>query len=122
MMFDADDFPDDPYAHTVNQAGHAMLVGVPMAMLGLILLPPWLVPIIVAALYGAVWEVLIQPQPKGWADSIMDTACVMGGASVLCGAFHFIPGEAFWQAWRTVAVAFLAYGGLVLLGGLRRWK
>ena len=121
-MFDADDFATDPLGHIGNQAAHGQIVGVCIALLCLTLMPPWAAPIVVALVYGIVWEVLIQPQPKGWADSIMDTACVMGGASVLCGAFHFIPGEAFWQAWRTVAVAFLAYGGLVLLGGLRRWK
>ena len=121
-MFDADDFATDQLGHIGNQAAHGQIVGVCIALLCLILMPPWAAPIVVALVYGIVWEVLIQPQPKGWADSIMDTACVMGGASVLCGAFHFIPGEVFWQAWRTVAVAFLAYGGLVLLGGLRRWK
>lgn len=120
MMLEADDFAADPYGHITNQAGHAQLVGVPMALLGLIILPPVAVPVLVAVLYGLIWEVLIQPQPKGWADSLMDTACVMAGASILCGAFHYIPD--FWPAWRTVAACFVAYAVVVGVGALRRWQ
>lgn len=118
-MWEADDFPRDPYGHATNQAGHAMLVGVPLALLGLLAFPPVAVPVFVALAYWVIWELIIQ---RGylWADSLMDTACVMAGASVICGAFHFI--DDFWPAWITVSLCFLAYAFVVGLGALRRWQ
>jgi hypothetical protein len=117
-MMRPDDFADDPYAHVTNQAGHAAFVGMPI---GLVLAwlgwPLWAVPLVVAMIYGAAWEWGWQrttyPTEFDWRDSLMDTACVMAGASMVAGFLTDLPtGAACWLAWAV----------LVLWGGLRRWK
>lgn len=120
-MWDADDFAGDPYGHATNQAGHAFLVGAPMALIFLTLAPPVAVPILAAMLYGIIWEILIQ-RGRLWADSLMDTACVMVGSSVICGGFTYIPPALFWQAWVTITACFIGYAIVVGWGFLRRWR
>ena len=124
-MLDPDDFDRDPYGHIINQAGHAVFVGMTATLILLPLgWPAWVIPLIVAAVYAGAWEWGIQRylwrRKFDWRDSLMDTACTMAGASVLCGAFHYITD--FWPAWHTVTLCFAAYAALVLWGGLRRWQ
>ena len=118
LMLDPDDFAGNPYGHVTNQAGHAQFVGMPLAMLGLLSLPPVAVPVLVALVYFTIWEAIIQ-RGRMWADSLMDTACTMAGASIICAAFYFIAD--FWPAWITVTLCWLAYAAVVLWGGLRRY-
>lgn len=76
----ADAQPGDWYGWLTNQAAHMVLVGVPAALVLLFMgVPAWLAPILTAALYGLVWEVLAQ-RSKDVRDSLMDTAMVMAGA------------------------------------------
>ena len=113
-----DDFDDDPYGHITNQAGHAALVGVP---LGLALIwvgwPLWAAPILAAMIYAGAWEWGVQRylwrKQFDWRDSLMDTACVMAGASMVSGFLTDLgTGAACWLAWAV----------LVFAGGLRRWN
>jgi len=120
MLLDADDFSDDWYGHVTNQAGHAFVVGFGMVILALTVLHPVAAPIVVAAAYFVVWEGLIQPQNKGWADSIEDTAFVMTGASPVAGALWYATD--FWPAWWTVAICYAGAMVVLLIGALRRWQ
>lgn len=117
-MLAPDDYADDPYRHITNQAGHAVCVGVglalPMLWLGW---PLWAVPVLVAVIYAAAWEWGIQRylwrRQFDWRDSLMDTACVMAGASMVSGFLtDLATGTACWAAWMA----------LVLWGALRRWQ
>ena len=111
-MFEADDFAKDPYGYATNQAGHACIIGIPA---GLVLLPfigPYAAPVVVALVYGGLWEVVIQ-RGKLWRDSIEDTAHVMAGASIICGAT-----VSYW----TVAGCVAAWLALIAIGFTRRWK
>ena len=89
-MWDADDFDGDPYAAVTSQAGHAAMVGMPLCALVLWVFVPLLgphgeifiaAPIIVAAAYFILWEGVYQGFAL-FADSLMDTASVMAGASI----------------------------------------
>ena len=81
-----DSQPRDGYAWATNQAGHSALVGMPLALAGLALgWHPVAVPVIVGMIYACIWEWVAQ-HGADWRDSIMDTACVMAGASIICGA------------------------------------
>lgn len=84
-LLQSDDYRADWYGYATNQAGHAALVGMPLALLVMPFLGPIWTPIAVALAYGIVWEWLIQ-RGGMWADSVEDTAHVMAGASVICGA------------------------------------
>lgn len=116
-MFSPDDFAGNPYGHVTNQAGHAALVGMPMATaLAFAGCPLWAGPLIVAAAYGLLWECGFQRAYFGrfdWRDSLMDTACVMAGASIVSG---------FLTNLATGAVCWAVWAAAVLWGGLRRWK
>jgi hypothetical protein len=88
MMWDADDFDGDQYGAVTSQAGHAAIIGMPFCALVLWLgFPIWAAPVIVAFAYFVLWEGVIQGFEL-FADSLMDTASVMAGASVLAGALH----------------------------------
>lgn len=85
----ADAQTGDAYGWLCNQAGHAALVGMPAVILLLAFgVGPVLAPIAVALVYGVLWEWLIQ-RGRDWRDSVIDTACVLAGASVLAGALGF---------------------------------
>lgn len=117
MMLPPDNFDTDPYGYLTNQAGHAALVGMPAGVLLMLAVPVWLAPILVALIYAVAWEWGWQrwryPDRFDWRDSVMDTACVMAGASILAG---FVSG--FWEG----AACLGAYLALVFVEGLRRWK
>jgi hypothetical protein len=85
MTLKASDFPGQPYQHLTNQAGHAYLVGGPLAIMA----APWtgliLAPVIIAAVYLVIWEILVQ-HGRLWRDSFEDTIHVLCGAAVLCSA------------------------------------
>jgi ABC-type Mn2+/Zn2+ transport system permease subunit len=110
--FRADDFKDDAYGWLTNQGAHASLVGVVLAAPGLAWgFPPYLVPVIVALVYGVAWEWLWQ---RGGmvADSLMDTACVMAGASILAAAWV--------QSGWTLAAVLVVWGAVLIAGYWRR--
>lgn len=111
-MFGPDDFARDPYGYATNQAGHACIIGLPAALVLLPWFGPVLTPIIVAVVYGVVWELIVQ-RGRMWADSLDDTAHVMAGASIICGAT-----VGYW----TAAVCVAAWLVVVLIGFLRRWR
>ena len=114
-MFDPDDFAGNPYGHITNQAGHAAMVGIPAgAALVAMGWPLVQAPIVVAAVYLVLWEWMLQRNPGkwDWRDSLMDTACVMAGASMVSGFMtNLATGAVCWAVWAAV----------VLWGGLRRY-
>jgi len=100
--------PDDWYAEATNQAGHSAIIGMPLAVLVLALgVYPVAVPVIVAAIYGIIWEAIAQ-HGADWRDSLMDTAHVMSGASIIVGALVF----GFW----TCLAALVIWLCLIVLG------
>lgn len=124
-MLDPDDYDDDPYGHVTNQAGHAAIVGVGLCLALLWVGWPVLwVPVVVAGVYAGGWEWGVQRylwrRQFDWRDSIMDTACVMAGASILCGALYDVTDLR--NPLLTVTAAWTAWLALVFWGGLRRWK
>lgn len=110
-MLRASDFRADPYGYLTNQAGHAYLVGFPAALM----VYPWagllLTPLIIAAIYGVLWEIVVQ-RGRLWRDSFEDTIHVMVGSSVICAA---LSGNAL-----TVAETMGAQAGLLAVGIWRR--
>ena len=110
-MFPPDDQRDDWYRWLTNQAGHSAIVGMPAALLCLPVFGPIWAPIMVALIYALAWEWLAQ-MGTDWRDSLMDTANVMAGASILCGALAF----GYWTALACV----VAWGCLLALGVLQR--
>lgn len=117
-MLEPDAYEDDPYRHLTNQAGHAAFVGIglalPLVWLGW---PLWAVPVIVAVVYALGWEWGIQRyiwrKLFDWRDSLMDTACVTAGASMVAGFLtDLMTGTLCWIAW-VVTVG---------IGALRRWQ
>lgn len=111
-LLQAGDYRHDWYGYACNQAGHAAIVGMPAALVLVPFLGPIWTPIVVAAVYGLVWEWLIQ-RGGMWADSVEDTAHVMAGASAICGAL-----VGYWTAAACVA----AWLCLLALGIARRWR
>lgn len=110
-MLKASDFRGNPYGYLTNQAGHAYLVGFPAALI----LSPWagllITPILVAAIYGILWEIVVQ-RGRLLRDSFEDTIHVMVGSAVLCSA---LSGNAL-----TVAEVMGAQAGLLAVGVWRR--
>lgn len=111
MPLGPNDFPGQPYAYLTNQAGHAYLVGFPAALALAPLAGLVAAPVIVAVIYGILWEIVIQ-NGRLWRDSLEDTVHVMVGAAVLCAA---LSGSAL-----TVAEVMGAQAGLLAVGVWRR--
>lgn len=111
-MFGPDDFATDPYGYATNQAGHGYIIGMPIALALIPFWGPYATPIVIALAYGIVWEIIIQ-RGKKWADSLEDTAHVMAGASIICGAM-----VSYW----TAAICMAAALAVIACGFLRRWK
>ena len=85
MSFAPDDFDGDWYGYLTNQAGHAYLVGAPLA---LILAPWWglvAAPFMIGLAYLLAWEIAVQ-RGRDWRDSLEDSVHVTCGAAVICGA------------------------------------
>ena len=111
MTFPPNDFPNDPYAAVTSQAGHAAIIGMPACMILLALgWPLWAAPIAVAVVYLLAWEGAVQRFDLP-ADSLMDTASVMAGASVIAGAMDGL---------LTAAVCLLAWLVVMALEWARR--
>lgn len=111
MAFDPDAQLGDWYQWLCTQAGHSMLVGV----LAALILLPWvgvlLTPPIIAAVYLVAWEIAVQRIGAGWKDALEDSACVMAGGSILCGAF-----VGYW----TAVLCFAVWAVFLLIGVVRR--
>lgn len=112
MLWEPSAFIHDPYAYLCNQAGHAYLVGTPLALLALSFGGIW-TPLIVAAVYWLVWELGVQ-RGRMWRDSIEDTVHVMTGAGVICAALE----GGYWPVWALL----LAQAVLLAVGVWRRWR
>lgn len=111
LEFAPSGFRRDPYGYLTNQAGHAYLVGAPLALALSLWVGALAAPAIAAAAYGIVWEGLIQ-RFRLWRDSLEDTVHVLAGASVMAAA---LTGDAL-----TVAACMGAQAGLLALGVWRR--
>jgi hypothetical protein len=111
MAFDPDAQLFDWYGWLCTQAGHSVLVGVPAALALLPWFGPFVAPLIVAVVYLVAWEIKHQRIRAGWKDALEDTACVMSGASILCGAF---------VSYGTSALAFLLWAVFLAAGVIRR--
>lgn len=112
-------FPDDWYGELTNQSGHHALIGIPFALALLPFFPVVWVPVAVALIYAVIWEIIAQ-HGADWKDSLTDTACVMAGASLLCGPFFFLPPALFWPVWVTQALCFAGWAVLLAIGVVRR--
>ena len=125
-MLAPDAYMGNPYGHVTNQAGHAALIGIGLAMPLLWTgFPLWLVPVAVALIYAGAWEWGIQrrrwPALFDWRDSLMDTACVTAGASIVAG-FVATPDGVNGYGLVTGSIAWAAWAALVFAGGLMRWR
>lgn len=107
MIFPPDSFPRDWYQWLTNQAGHSVLVGVPAGLALMPFLGPYIAPLAVFTIYLVFWEWGKQRFGAGLADAMEDSACVMAGASLICGYE-----VGYWTAWGAFAVwcLFLAWG------------
>lgn len=111
MLSDPNAFRRDPYGYLTNQAGHAYLVGAPLALALSIWAPALAVPVIVAVAYGLIWELGVQ-RGRLWRDSLEDTVHVLSGASVMAAA---LTGDAI-----VTAACMGAQAGLLAVGVWRR--
>ena len=111
MIFAPDDFDGDPYGFLTNQAGHAYLVGCPLALAAAPAFGLLAAPVVVGIGYALIWERVIQ-RGRDWRDSLEDSVHVMAGASVICGA---LSGD-----WLTVWGCLAAQGALLGSGVWRR--
>ena len=95
------------YAWLTVQAGHSVLVGVPMGLALMPFLGPYISPVAVFVVYLLAWEFSVQRLGAGLADALQDSACVMAGASIICGY-----AVGYWTAWGALAAwaVFLAIG------------
>jgi hypothetical protein len=84
-LLEADSQPLDWYGWATNQAGHAICVGVPMAMAAMALgVPLVATPAVVAVIYLMVWEILIQRSLEV-IDTVADSVLVGCGAGIAAG-------------------------------------
>lgn len=106
MIFPPNSFPRDWYSWLTNQAGHSVLVGMPMGLALMPFLGPYIAPVAVFGLYLVFWEWGKQRFGAGLGDALEDSACVMAGASIICGYE-----VGYWTAWGALAVwaLFLAW-------------
>ena len=111
MAFDPDAQLFDWYGWLTTQAGHSVLVGVPAALALVPWFGPFLPPLIVALAYLILWEIAVQRVGAGWKDALEDTACVMAGASLICGAL---------VGYGTAALAFAVWAVFLVAGVIRR--
>lgn len=111
MILDPNSFRRDPYRYLTNQAGHAYMVGAPLALVLSIWAPALAAPVLVALAYGLVWEIGVQ-RGRLWRDSLEDTVHVLAGASVMTAA---LTGNAL-----LVAECMGAQAGLLAVGVWRR--
>lgn len=113
----ADDFADNWYLYTCNQAAHAAIVGGTLALILLWLgLPTLLVPPLAAGLYLLLWERMIQ-RGADWRDSLADAAHVGFGAALLALPFAGTPLPS--TALLSVTLLHLTWLA-VLAGGIRK--
>lgn len=78
-----DAYPSDWYRWTGGQAGHAALIGLPLALLAMWAgCPPTATPAAVGAVYFVVWELVIQ-RGQDWRDSSADAWHVACGAGLI---------------------------------------
>lgn len=108
----ADDQAGDWYAWAVNQAAHAVIVGVGLS-LALILagIGPYIAAPCVAVAYLVLWEFVIQ-RGHDWRDSVMDAAHVGFGAAIVpLALIDDLTG---------LTVAFVAWLALLAFGVWRR--
>lgn len=111
MIFPPDDFRDDWYGFLTNQMAHALGVGMVGGLALMPFLGPYIAPVAVFAAYFLLWEVWRQKLGAGVADALQDSACVMAGASIICGAL---------VGYGTALACFGAWCALLLFGVLRR--
>ncbi|MDF3606159.1 hypothetical protein PE067_08470 [Paracoccus sp. DMF-8] len=86
-----DAYPDDWYRWMGGQAGHAAIIGGPLALIG-VAAGIWvgIVGTLVGLAYWLGWEVLIQ-RGADWRDSLDDATHVTLGASITSLPFAFVP-------------------------------
>jgi hypothetical protein len=97
-MLGPDDYPRQPYWWTLNQAGHAAIVGIGLAGL-LIWMPPVAAAIIATTAYFLVWEwgyQIVTTGSKLYRDAIADTLNVGFGAGMAAAVG---PDPVFWTIW-----------------------
>ena len=111
MAFDPDEQLNDWYGWLTTQAGHSALVGLPGALILVPWFGPYLPPVIIALAYLVIWEGAVQRFGAGIADALTDAACVMAGASILCGALI---------GYGTALACFAAWALLLTFGVWRR--
>jgi len=113
MIFRPSAFRGDPYGFVTNQAGHAYLVGFPLAWFWAhVIGSPVVMLIMIAAVYMLLWEVMAQ-QSDEWADSAEDTLHTVLGASVALTMW----GHTEWGLWPYGLQAF----GLIMGAALRKF-
>lgn len=118
-MWYPEDYQCDPYGHLTNQAGHGA-VGIGLALIALLALPPVWAWVAVVLVYLIGWEVVVQSSIKDgdlapswdWRDSLDDTSNVGGGAAVIVGALG-------WGYWAAVA-GFAIWGAALAISTWRR--
>lgn len=106
-----DDQDNDWYGWACNQAGHAGIIGIGMA-LPFLWLEPIAVPFVVMALYGVVWEwayQIVTLKSKNWKDAVVDTMNVGAGAALIVS-----------PDWATLAAVYVAWLIILAIGVAKR--
>ena len=108
-MFAPGSFRNDPYGHVTNQAGH-FTIGLALSTL---LFPLWGVPsaLVVGAIYGLLWEGLVQ----SWVlpiDSFEDSVHVTTGGGFVVSALSY--------GWLAAVAILAAWAALLAVGVWRR--
>jgi len=102
-------FPRDPYGHLTNQAAHFCLgLG-----LSAVLWPLWGIPsaLVIGALYGFLWEGLVQKWVLPWASFEDSLHVTTGGAAIVSALSYDWPG---------LMVMLAVWAGLLAVGVWRR--
>lgn len=114
-----DTWPNDWYRWTGGQAGHAAIVGFPMALILIAFgCPPTATPVVTAAIYFWGWEVLIQ-RGQDWRDASADAWHVGCGAGMAAAPLVAIDPVSAGSAIGGMAIVWLIWL-LTIMDGIRR--
>lgn len=117
-----DAYPDDWYRWMGGQAGHAAIIGGPLALAQIALGGPVAMAGTLAGfVYWLVWETLIQ-RGRDWRDNLDDATHVALGASLVSMPFAFIPAPERLEAAMGMGAVYLIWLVLLTVGIHRRLK